>query len=409
MGMIHSVISCVNSELPPEFVSKFNCAVSEMKGSLSLFFDLYSGSARLRRLYQERRLNPHPMLHLADRDSIFGVLAPFSSRICVVGDIHGDASLTLRSLIGSGKFEMDLDATVECYFDVLEFDVRLGTDLGLFSDIVHCRYIPLPSSKVVEDNDTRLVFLGDYCDRGEDSLEVVAMLYLAKFLLEEKGKGAELDLIFGDHELYFLEDMDGFDVSLKQYYSDHDMFLEDGPAYRNASFKSLKLLLREGVKRGLFSVAIQIDDCVLSHSLLPYEAMSFIDNDLDDMKLQVLNQQLQDLGEDPSLLLDTRYKAIFTLINHVVRGRIWSIDARIWRPCSGKPMLFAIGHEHSVGDYLPREIPANRLWRLEDDAGHTQVLCLDTDSSYVYGEQGRATDCISFFEGNQVHAYRVTF
>ena len=79
---------------------------------------------------------------------------------------------------------------------------------GQFSDLVRFLQITGMPPKV------KLLFLGDYVDRGDNSIEVIALLFSLKIKYPE-----QVFLIRGNHECSKLNNMYGFKEECQERYS----------------------------------------------------------------------------------------------------------------------------------------------------------------------------------------------
>ena len=320
----------------------------------------------------------------------------------VYGDIHGDLELTLKYLLGSGKFKFHSTQAVT-WFDTESQCVVTDPLTMCKKDIQALRYVIIPNLELIPDSDpAEMIFVGDYCDRGSESKELLALLLHAKTLLAQNDRANEMTLLFGDHDchaftLLSLKEKDKSTIQFDcpksepkyvnsavvlRYYRTHasdDSFeilfrrgLIQGIAKDTGhniinSFNALRRMLRYGILNRDITVAAVRGKTIFSHSTIPEVTLALLTGASLEEKIAQLNEQLYQLVHNPT---EETTRAIITLINHTSGARY----RRIWPVEESTPpgFLHVIGHDHSThSDQLPRPI-GNR------------IVCVDTDSSYVY-------------------------
>jgi len=324
-----------------------------------------------------------------------------------IGDIHGDLELTMRYLMGSGAFTVAHNRPF-CLFDTSTN--RIAATINP-AHLENARYIIIPNLQVVPNQNIPLCFMGDYCDRGTDTNEVVATLLHAQSRFQHAGKGDQIDLLFGDHEVHFLEHIPTFRLGwLKHLYVNHQKGRNE--AETTPAFTALKTMLTNAVADGSFKFAQLKGSLIFSHSTLPQTIVQDLKLDDEDPLacIQILNQELQKLGnlvQSKCPIGPDTQLPIMSLINHTspdgstYQMRPWPTHQPLWAPKGVQG--YVIGHDHSEHyDQRPRQLQTQHK---------LPVLCTDIDGSVAYKPRtGKGTTArpIILTPSGSVHCHEIS-
>lgn len=117
-----------------------------------------------------------------------------------IGDIHGDSLLFLGWMLSSGA------ATIDQNNPIIEHRTKNSSGEDIITNIFNLKPNP--------DFNGKLVFLGDYIDRGPDSEAI--LLTLINFLNDQKVQGLDnVVSILGNHEINILKRVDDSAIKME--------------------------------------------------------------------------------------------------------------------------------------------------------------------------------------------------
>lgn len=197
-------------------------------------------------------------------------------------------------------------------------------------------------SGFIEGKSKKLIFLGDYVDRGEDSLQTILLLFSFYFLFPK-----DIILLKGNHEDININERYGFREELKQKYSVREEFEKMVDIFDLVyDYLSLVAITPNGsfcVHGGIPSNMTSIDE--ISKIPKPYSSMSLIkDKDLLNKYYEAF-YQIQ--WNDPSEDIESEFEESFR-----------SYDAKVFNKTpldqflkTNNLLRVVRGHESSRGGY----------------------------------------------------------